>query len=250
MSTVLGIDIGGTGIKAAPVDTASGICAGPRTRVATPQPATPPTLVAAIRRVIHELNWSGPIGVGFPGVIKDGIVTTAANLDQTMIGADLQALLSHDLGTPQVGAVNDADAAGLAEVAYGAAKGQPGVVVMITLGTGIGTAVLSNGRLVPNSELGHILINGIEAEQTASGRAKVDDGMTWKQWSGHLLDFIKEIERLLWPDLFVIGGGISAEFRSFCEHIRSRTPSVAAQLGNDAGIIGAALSVEQDASRR
>jgi polyphosphate glucokinase len=159
-------------------------------------------------------------------------------------GADAAALFSQNLGGRPVAVINDADAAGLAEIRFGAGAETEGVVVMVTLGTGIGTAVFNDSDLVPNTEYGHLMMDGTEAEQLASTRAKQQADLSWQKWTRHLLAFLKEIERLIWPDLFIIGGGISAEFRHFCENLRTAAPVVAATLGNDAGIVGAALAVE------
>ncbi len=239
----LGVDIGGTGIKAAPVDIDRGVLIGERRYRATPRPATPQAVASVVSDMTEDLDISGPVGFGYPGVVRQGVTATAANLDPSWVGIDAAALFSHDLAGRQVTVINDADAAGLAEIRFGAGTGQSGVVVMVTLGTGIGTAVFNDSILVPNTEFGHLMMDGTEAEKLASTRAKEQADLNWKQWTGHLLAFLKELERLIWPDFFIIGGGISAEFRSFCESLGTSAPVVAATLGNDAGIVGAAMAV-------
>ncbi|HEX6300327.1 MAG TPA: ROK family protein [Acidimicrobiia bacterium] len=243
MTIRLGVDIGGTGIKAAPVDLERGVLVGDRRSVATPHPATPARVGVTVAELVDGVGTDGPVGLGFPGVIKEGVVVTATNLHPEWIGANAKSLFSHHLGGRPVAVVNDADAAGLAEMGFGAGAGQSGVAVMVTLGTGIGTAVFVDGTLVPNTEYGHLVVGGTEAEQLASARAKEHDNQSWKQWTTHLLGFLKELERLIWPDLFIIGGGISAEFRFFCERLQTSAPLVAATLGNDAGIVGAAIAI-------
>ncbi len=248
MTVRLGVDIGGTGIKAATVDLERGALVGDRHSVATPRPATPEAVAAAAADLARTIDNVGPVGLGFPGVVRHGVAATAANLDPEWVGIDAAALFSDHLGGRPVTVINDADAAGLAEMRFGAGADQSGVVVMVTLGTGIGTAVFVDGMLVPNSEFGHLVLGGIEAEQVASSRAKQMAGQSWKQWSRQLLVFLEELERLIWPDLLIIGGGISAEFRRFCEGLRTATPVVAASLGNDAGIVGAAIAVRERAA--
>ncbi len=243
MTSRLGVDIGGTGIKAAPIDIERGVLVGDRLQRKTPRPATPQAVASVVSDMIKDVDIAGPVGFGYPGVVRRGVTVTAANLDPAWVGIDAAALFSHDLEGRPVTVINDADAAGLAEIRFGAGIGRPGVVVMVTLGTGIGTAVFNDSVLVPNTEYGHLVMNGTEAEQLASTRAKEQADLNWKQWTRHLLAFLKELERLIWPDLFIIGGGISAEFRSFCESLRTSAPVVAATLGNDAGIVGAAMAV-------
>jgi polyphosphate glucokinase len=245
LTTRLGIDIGGTGIKAAPVDIDRGVLIGDRLHRMTPRPATPQAVASVAAELAGALAINGPVGFGYPGVVKRGVTLTAANLDPAWIGIDAAALLSQDLEGRPVAVINDADAAGLAEIGFGAGVGRPGVVVMVTLGTGIGTAVFNDSVLVPNTEYGHLMMNGTEAEWLASTRAKEQADLAWEHWTRHLLAYLKELERLMWPDLFIIGGGISAEFRSFCESLRTSVPLVAAALGNDAGIVGAAMAFEE-----
>lgn len=240
--SIMGVDIGGTGIKVAPVDVGAGQLAAPPRTSPTPQPALPEVVATVIAELIGDEPREA-IGVGYPGVVRAGVVATAANLEPTWIGCDLPALLSDRLNCPAISVVNDADAAGLAEVRFGSGAGRSGVVVMITLGTGIGSAVFNDGTLVPNSEYGHLLIDGVEAETLASGKAR--NSLTWTDWSEHLEVVLRAIERLIWPDLFIIGGGISADFDRFCSALDTATPVLAASMGNNAGIVGAALAVSR-----
>ncbi len=246
MTILMGVDIGGSGIKAAPVDVGTGTLTEPRRKLATPRPATPDSVALAVSDLAGGFDSVGPIGVGFPGVVRRGYVGTAANLEPSWIGLDAATLLSSSLSKRPVVTINDADAAGLAEVRFGAAQGVLGVVVTVTLGTGIGTAVFNNGVLAPNTEYGHLVIAGVEAERLASGRARNAEDMGWRHWTRHLEEFLITLERLIWPDLFIIGGGISAEFDRFCADLHVDTPIRAASLGNDAGIVGAALAAAED----
>ncbi len=238
---VFGLDIGGSGIKGAPVDTKTGKLLGERIRVPTPRAGRPDDVVATAVRVISRSRWDGPVGVGFPGVVKDGVVHTAANVDKAFIGFDLAERLRRELGSP-VRIVNDADAAGLAEVRWGAGVGVEGVVLMLTLGTGIGTALFIGGKLVPNTELGHIELNGGDAELYASDRARKVDNLTWQDWAGRLVEYLRKMEDLFWPDLIIVGGGVSKRSEKFLPHIKTRTEIVPAEMLNAAGIAGAALA--------
>jgi polyphosphate glucokinase len=238
---VYGIDVGGSGIKGAPVDTRSGELLTERVRIKTPQPATPEAIVRTATRVVRESGWEGPVGCGFPAVVKDGIVHTAANIDDSVIGFDLVGALKSELDT-SVGAVNDADAAGLAEMRWGAGRGVDGVVLMLTLGTGIGTSLFVGGRLVPNTELGHIEIQGQDAEHRAADGARKREDLNWKQYAARLDEYLHKIEDLLWPDLIVVGGGISKKAEKFFPHLTARTDIVTAKMRNEAGIAGAALA--------
>lgn len=240
-TTVLGIDIGGTHLKAAPVDTSDGQLVTERSSIATPTPGTPDQLLHTVGELADSFAWSGAMGVTFPGVVERGIIRTAAHLDQSWIGVDLPALVTAEYGVPCT-AINDADAAGLAEVKFGAAFGHAGVVVVVTLGTGVGTGVFVDGVLVPNTELGHLELNGHDMEQVAAARTRTDTSESWKHW-GHDVDrYLRQLENLLWPSLFVIGGGVSSDLDQFERYLHTRTPVVAAKAGNDAGIIGAALA--------
>lgn len=236
--TAFGVDIGGTGIKVAPVDVETGRLVAPARRLPTPQPAFPEATASVIAELVD--GEASVIGVGYPGVVRRGVAATAVNLEPAWIGLDVESFLAERLACPAVTVINDADAAGLAELRFGAGAGRSGVVVMITLGTGIGSAVFSDGMLVPNGEYGHLLIDGVEAETLASGRAR--NSLAWKDWTEHLEVVLRSIERLIWPDLFIIGGGISAEFDRFCSGLETVTPVVPASMGNDAGIVGAAMA--------
>lgn len=238
---VFGLDVGGSGIKGAPVDTETGELLAERVRIKTPRPATPGAIVAAAVEVVRESGWEGPVGCGFPAVVKDGVVRTAANIDETAIGFEVQARLEREL-KESVRVINDADAAGLAEARWGAGRDQEGVVLMLTLGTGIGTSLFVSGRLIPNTELGHIEIRGEDAEHRASDSARKKDDLSWEEYAGRLDEYLHRIEDLLWPDLIVIGGGISKKSEKFFPHLTARTPIVRAEMRNNAGIAGAALA--------
>ena len=238
---VFGLDVGGSGIKGAPVDTETGALLSERVRIKTPQPATPEAIVKTAVKVVGDAGWDGPVGCGFPAVIKDGTVHTAANIDKSAIGFDLGEALRCELGAA-VSVVNDADAAGLAEMRWGAGHGVEGVVLMLTLGTGIGTSLFVGGRLVPNTELGHIEIRGQDAEHRAADGARKREDLNWKQYAGRLDEYLHKIEDLLWPDLIVVGGGISKKAEKFFPHLTNRTEIVTAKMRNEAGIAGAALA--------
>jgi polyphosphate glucokinase len=240
MTHPIGIDFGGSGIKAAPVDLGVGDFATERQRIDTPQPSTP----AAVAEVMVELvgrfpDATGPIGVTIPGVVRAGVVHSAANIDKGWIGTDADALLTERLGR-DVHVVNDADAAGVAELRYGAAKGRQGLVILTTLGTGIGSALLHNGVLVPNSELGHLEIDGHVAEKRAAASIKTNEGLSWEEWAGRLTTYYRTLEKLFSPDLFVVGGGVSKDAARFLPLIAIETEIIPATLRNRAGIIGAA----------
>jgi polyphosphate glucokinase len=236
-----GIDFGGTGIKGAPVDLVDGDFAEERVRITTPQPATPQAVAGVFAELLtHFPGSTGPVGVTVPAVVRHGVVGSAANIDPAWIGTDADALLSEVTGR-DVHVVNDADAAGLAEVAYGAARGQRGLVVVTTLGTGIGTALVHDGVLVPNAELGHLEIDGHDAESRAANSARKAEELTWEEWAERLTRYYGTLERLLSPDLFVVGGGVSKESAEFLPLLRIGTPIVPAVLLNRAGVVGAAL---------
>ena len=238
---VFGIDVGGSGIKGAPVDTQTGELIAERVRIKTPKPATPEALIATAAEVVRQSSWDGPVGCGFPAVVKDGVVRTAANIDQAAIGFDIQGRLEQELGNPAC-VINDADAAGLAEMRWGAGRGVGGAVLVLTLGTGIGTSLFVEGRLVPNTELGHIEIQGEDAEHRAADSARKREDLGWKEYAERLDEYLHRIEDLLWPDLVVIGGGISKKSEKFLPHLTARTRVVPAQMLNEAGIAGAALA--------
>ncbi|MBI4927856.1 MAG: ROK family protein [Anaerolineae bacterium] len=237
---ILGIDIGGTGIKGAPVNVETGEMTGERYRLPTPVEARPEDVASVMAEVVNQFAWQGPIGAGFPAVVQNGIVRTAANIDQGWIGINAQSLLSDACHCP-VFVANDADVAGLAEMAFGAGRGQNGVVLMITIGTGIGTALFSNGVLVPNTELGHIEIRGKDAERRSSDAARQRKELSWKDWAGRLNEHLERLENLFWPDLFILGGGVSKSSEKFFPYLKLRTRFVTAELLNQAGIVGAAM---------
>ena len=236
----IGVDIGGTGIKGAPVDLDAGAFTAERIRIPTPQPATPDAVAAVVKDIVTQLDAPGSIGVTLPSVILDGIVHTAANIDRDWIGTDAKALFQEATGRP-VDVVNDADAAGIAEVRFGAGRDQSGVVLLLTLGTGIGSALFVDGTLVPNTELGHLPLRHGDAEDWAAESVREDDDLSWKEWGHRLTVYIELVEKLLWPKLVIIGGGVSKKSDKYLRYVHTRTEIVPAQLLNDAGIIGAAL---------
>lgn len=245
---MLGVDIGGTGIKGAPVDLDRGTLTQERYKLATPRPATPEAIIETVGEVIEHFGWSGPVGVTFPGVVVDGVTRTAANVDPGWIGLDARRLIGDRLGLP-VAVVNDADAAGVAEMAFGAGRGRRGTVIMLTLGTGIGSAVFVDGRLLPNTELGHLELNGHEVEKRTSVKAREDHGLSWERWAGRLYRYLAHLEMLFSPELFVLGGGVSRKSEKFLPLVQElrtamtdRAEIVPAALQNNAGIVGAAMT--------
>ncbi len=250
--TGFGIDIGGSGIKGAPVALAEGTFSAPRRREPTPSPSTPEAVAALVGQIVRGYGRAAgrrPVGVTFPAVIRHGVAATAANVDKSWIGTDVDELFTAELDRP-VHVVNDADAAGFAEARYGAARGVKGVVFMVTLGTGIGSALIVDGTLVPNTELGHLEVDGYDAETRAADSVREREELTWERWAGRLERYFKAVENLLWPDLIVVGGGISKKADKFLPLLDLRTPIVAASLRNDGGIVGAALlAAELGASR-
>ncbi len=243
-----GIDIGGSGIKAATVDLTTGEFTSDRLRLATPTPSTPAAVAAVAADVIAQLSWNGPVGCTFPAVVSAGVARTAANVDASWIGTNIEQVIGGALGVA-VTALNDADAAGVAEANFGAARDQSGLVIVITLGTGIGTALLHNGQLVPNAELGHLEVGGVDAETMASAGARERDGLGWKPWAAHLQAYLKALEDYLWPDLLVIGGGASKKAAKFLPELDLRTPVVPAVLRNQAGIVGSAMAADRAGPR-
>ena len=244
MATLLGIDIGGTGIKAAPVDVKTGELLAPRERILTPHPATPDAVVKVVAELFQHFDWTGPAGATFPAVIKDGVARTAANVDQSWIGTDAASLFTKATGAP-VTVLNDADAAGIAEMEFGVGRGHRGVVLMLTLGTGIGSALFNDGSLVPNTELGHLEVRGKEAEKRASEIVREREGLTWDKYAKRLSEYFEVLEALFSPDLFVIGGGVSKKAEKFLPMIEIRTAIEPAQLQNEAGIVGAAVAASK-----
>ncbi|MDA5282905.1 polyphosphate--glucose phosphotransferase [Streptomyces sp. NPDC054904] len=240
---IFGVDIGGSGIKGAPVDLDRGELAQERHKVLTPHPATPEGVAGCVAEVVDAFSWKGPVGVTFPGVVTHGITRSAANVDQGWIGLDAASLLSSRLGGRKVTVLNDADAAGIAEIAYGAGRGVSGTVILLTLGTGIGSAVFRDGLLVPNTELGHLELKGHDAETRASVKAKEDGDLSWQHWARRLEKYLAHVEMLFSPDLFVLGGGVSRKPEKFLPLIEGiRAEIVPAKLQNDAGIVGAAMA--------
>lgn len=238
---VLGIDIGGSGVKGAPVDVEAGVMLTDRFRLETPHPSPPAALAETVRRVAERfLETAGRIGVTFPAIVRDGRILSAANVDDSWIGEDAQTLFAEACGRPAA-VLNDADAAGLAEARAGAATGRRGVAIVITLGTGIGSALLLDGKLVPNTELGHLELDGKAAELTASNRARQREGLSFAEWADRLNAYFAALDRLFSPDLLVIGGGVSKQFGQFGPLLRSRAEIIPAALRNQAGIIGAAM---------
>ena len=244
----IGVDIGGTGIKGGIVDLRTGDLVSERYRIDTPKPATPERVIPVVERIVAELQSreltaepDSAIGIGFPAIIKDGHTWSAANVDESWIGAVLTGPVSAALGRP-VYAVNDADAAGLAEAIYGQGRHRSGFLMMITLGTGIGSAIINNGQLVPNSELGHLEIDGHDAETRASVRAREREGLSWKQYGKRLHRYFSHVQRLFSPDAFIIGGGVSKKPEKFLPYLEDiDTPIEIAVLRNNAGIVGAGL---------
>lgn len=240
----LGIDIGGSGIKGAPVDLAAGEFAADRLRIDTPKKSTPQNVAEVVGQIVEhfadQIGPDAPIGITMPAIVKQGITRSAANIDPSWIGFAAEELFEQVTGR-DVFVVNDADAAGIAEVVHGAAKDVDGLVILTTLGTGIGTALINNGNLVPNSELGHIEIDGHDAESRASSRVKEDEGLSYKKWARKRLQrYYETLEFLFSPSLFVVGGGISKDADKFLPLLELQAPIVPAQLRNTAGIVGAA----------
>lgn len=245
MTTTLGIDIGGSGIKGAPVNIETGELISERFRLETPESGKPKPIAETVCDVIDHFSWKGPVGCGFPAVVRNGKVYTAANIHEEWLGTDIEALLARTAGLP-CRVINDADAAGMAEMRFGAGRGNKGLVLMVTLGTGIGTALFIKGILVPNTELGHLEIEGKEAEKRASDAARQKKDLSWKEWSDRLNVYLQTMERLLWPDLIILGGGVSKEHARFMHYIEVSADVVPAQLLNNAGIVGAALAASLD----
>lgn len=243
---LLGVDIGGSGIKAGRVDTATGRLLGERLRVDTPRPADPKRVAAALTELVARFEVEGPVGCGFPGVVRDGVVHTAANVSEEWLGEDARARFESGCGRPFV-LLNDADAAGLAELRFGAGRGRRGVVLLLTLGTGIGSALFVDGLLVPNTELGHLEMDGEAAEEIASDRARSEADLSWKRWAKRLDAYLGRVRRLLWPDLVIIGGGVSKRHEKFLPRLEVDLEVVPAELRNHAGIVGAALAARERA---
>jgi polyphosphate glucokinase len=239
--TVLGIDIGGSGIKGAPVDPETGTLAGERFRIPTPQPAKPTDVAEVVGQIVSHFGWSGPVGATFPGVVVDGTVHTAANVHKSWIGTDAAKLFGEVTGQP-VTVLNDADAAGVAEMRFGAGTGRAGTVVLLTFGTGIGSALFRDGLLVPNTEFGHLEIRGKDAEKRAADSVRELHDLSWGKWAGRVDEYLEHLVGLLAPALVIVGGGVSKKADKFLPLIDLDTEVVAATLQNEAGIVGAALA--------
>lgn len=236
----LGIDVGGSGVKAAPVDLKTGKRLAKRKRIPTPQPSTPEAVYEVFDELVSHFDWTGSIGCALPSVVRDGVVFTAANIDDGWIGRNVSADLTQRYGTP-VAVLNDADAAGLAEARFGEAADLPGTVLLLTLGTGIGSALFSNGVLVPNTELGHLQFKGMDAEHYAAARL-VDEGLDERRWAVRLNEYLNYVEDVLSPDHFILGGGISKNFENYSDLLETSATIRPARFRNRAGIIGAALA--------
>jgi len=241
-----GVDVGGSGIKGGIVDLDTGLLIGERIKVFTPQPATPLAVAKGIAEVVNGFGWTGPLGVTYPGVVTHGVVQTAANVDKSWIGTNAREVIGAELDGQDVTILNDADAAGLAEQHYGAGKDKPGVVVLLTFGTGIGSALIHNGTLIPNTEFGHLEVDGKEAEQRAASSVKERNNWTYEKWAKQVTRVLVAIENAIWPDLFIAGGGISRKADKWLPLLENRTPVVAAALQNTAGIVGAAMAATSD----
>jgi polyphosphate glucokinase len=246
---ILGIDIGGSGIKGAPVNIKTGTLTADRYRLKTPKGAEPEPVAAVVAEVVKHFEWKGPVGIGFPAPIKHGVAKMAANISKAWVGLNVDELFSQATGCAVV-TMNDADAAGLAEMTFGAGKGQKGSVIMITLGTGIGTAIFYGGKLFPNAEFGQLEIKGAPAEARASAAAREQEDLPWKKYAKRLNRYLATMEMLFWPDLFIVGGGISKEHEKFIPLLKIDAPIIPAQFFNEAGIVGAALAAKSMAAKQ
>ncbi len=240
MTRVLGIDVGATGIKGAVVNLSTGSLVTERHRVRTPEPSTPAAVARVTAAFVRRFGWRGPIGIGMPGPIRHGKVMTAINMHPSWVGTEAVPLYQRATGC-RVRVLNDADAAGLAELRFGAGKGVKGIVIVLTLGTGIGSSLFIDGRLVPNIELGQIEIRGKTAERRASARVRKERRLTWEQWGRRLNEYLGRLEELTWPDLIILGGGASKRAEKFLPHLTTRARILPARFRNEAGIIGAAI---------
>jgi polyphosphate glucokinase len=245
---ILGVDVGGTGIKGAPVDVESGGLAAPRYRIKTPRSAKPQPMAGIVKEIVEHFDWHGPVGIGFPAVIRQGVARSAGNIHRSWIGTNAHDLFAEATGCP-VRVLNDADAAGLAEMSFGAGRGRDGVVLIVTIGTGLGTALFTDGVLVPNCELGHIEIRGKDAETRATNAARERKDLSWKKWGENFNEFLQTLDRLISPDLFILGGGTIKKYEKFRNYINVDAEVVPAQLLNEAGIVGAALAAQSLAEK-
>ena len=242
---ILGIDVGGSGIKGAVIETRTGKMLTERLRVDTPSPSSPEKVAKTVAGLARSFDWKGPVGCGFPAVIQNGVVRTASNIDNAWIGTDAKTLLSDATGC-DVTVINDADAAGLAECKFGAGKGRKGPILVITIGTGLGSAVIYRDQLLPNTEFGHVLLEGMAAEDYAADSVRKKEHLSWKKWAKRFDEYLNHMEFLLWPELIILGGGASKKLDKFGDKLTTRTEVVAAQLLNHAGIIGAALGAQAE----
>ncbi len=242
---ILGIDVGGSGIKGAPVNIKKGKLLAPRYRISTPQPSKPKAVAAVVGEITKHFNWEGPIGVGFPAPIQHGVARTAANIHDSWINSNAAKLFAKATGCP-VTVVNDADAAGMAEMSFGAGKGRKGVVLLVTIGTGLGTSVFMDGQLLPNTEFGHIEIDCDDAELLASDAARQENDLSWKKWASQFNTYLLRMEALIWPDLIILGGGVSKKHEKFIPLLTVQAEVVPAKTLNEAGIIGAALAAAKN----
>ena len=240
---ILGIDIGGSGVKGAIVHTKKGTLLSKRYRLPTPSPSTPEAVVDVIHKIVKHFEWKGLIGAGFPGVVQNGIVRTAANVDKGWVDVNIDELIEKVTKCP-AHVVNDADAAGMAEMKFGAGAGHKGVVMLITVGTGLGSVMFTGGKLIPNMEMGHISFKGDDAEKYASDAARKNFNLTWEEWAGRFDEYLRMMEDLLWPDMIIIGGGASKKKELFLDLLHTRAKVVPAQYENNAGIVGAALATK------
>lgn len=241
---ILGVDVGGTGIKGAIVNLETGELLTERKRLSTPQPATPKNVAATFGELIRKFDWKGPVGSGFPAIVKDGVALSAANIDKTWVNTNVEKVFSA-ASACSVKVCNDADAAGVAEVSFGVGKGQKGVVILITIGTGLGSALFVNGQLVPNTEFGHVFLNNMVAERYASNSTRKNYDLSWKKWGKRFNEYLLHLERILNPHLIILGGGISKHYKTYAEYFEVACPVVPAKLLNNAGIVGAASYAQQ-----
>jgi polyphosphate glucokinase len=243
-----GIDIGGSGIKGSTVDLDAGKLHDDRIRIPTPEPSKPDAVADVVKQIVDGFGWQGPVGITLPAVIKRGVAHTAANIDKSWRGFDAGTLFAERLGLERddVVVLNDADAAGIAEISYGWPNDREGVVVLLTFGTGIGSALFLDGRLVPNTEFGHLEVDGHDAETRAAASVKEDKDLSWADWAGRVSRYIRGLEDLIWPDLIIAGGGVSKKADKWLPLLEVRTRVVAAELRNDAGIVGAAVAARDN----
>jgi len=248
MAEVLGIDIGGSAIKGAPVNTTTGELMAERYRILTPQPATPEAITEVVAQIVQQFNWQGYIGCTFPAVIKQGVAHSAAHVDKAWVGTNGEQLIKAKTGCSAL-LLNDADAAGIAEMEFGAGQDHQGLVIMLTFGTGIGSAIFTKSQLVPNTEFGHMEIRGKEAEERASDRIRTEKNLSWKKWAMRVNEFLEQMDVLFSPDLFIMGGGVSRKHEKFIHLLQARAEIVPGKLLNHAGIIGVAVAADRQHNR-